>query len=334
MKKRNLRYQNTLLLLIVITAVAVDISIPILPSITDYFQVDKNKSQLIVSSFLAGYGLSMIPFGILSDRFGRIPITYTGLIIYVFAGLIVVFSTSFDGLLIGRFLQGIGGGAGPVNARAIARDIVNGKALAKLMSSLTAALLFTPIFAPILGSILYLHYGWKTALLVPPILGSILLISIWLTAYETYPQKNKAFTVRQQISNSANLILASRESMWAMLIILTSFAGYQIILTNVSLLIVDIYGIAVHLVGPIFGLSAGIMVAATIYNKKKTQTEHPIKLLKHGINLSIFASAGFIICYFIDDVPFWLAWVVLFLLHCFNWLYSTQYKYHCTCSTF
>lgn len=308
MKKESAAYQNTLLLLIVITAVAVDISIPILPSITDYFQVDKNQSQLIISSFLAGYGLSMIPIGLSSDRFGRMPVMYIGLIIYVAAGVMIVFSTSFEVLLFGRFLQGIGGGVGPVNARAIARDLVSGKKLAKLMSSLTSALFLAPIFAPILGSQLYQYYGWQVAFLVPPLLGLILLLGVRVTAYETFPQKNNTRSIRQQFSGSTKLILSSQDSIWAILIILTSFAGYQIILTSTSLLIVDIYGIAVHQVGIIFGVTAGLMVAATFYNKKKLQTEDPIKLLKYGILLSLFASIGFVICYLIGDVPFWFTW--------------------------
>ena len=285
-----------------------DVSIPILPSITDYFQVETNRSPLIVSTFLAGYGLSMIPIGLLSDRFGRMPVMYIGLIIYVAAGVMIVFSTSFELLLLGRFFQGIGGGVGPVNARAIARDLESGKALAKLMSSLTAALFFAPIFAPILGSQLYQYFGWRIAFLVPPVLGFILFLSVWLTAYETFPRSNNIRSIRQQFSDSMKLILASRYSIWAILIILTSFAGYQIILTSTSLLIVDIYGLGVNQVGIIFGVSAGLMVVATVYNKKRSQVEHPINLLKYGIYLSLLASTGFIICYAIGDVPFWPLW--------------------------
>jgi len=307
-------YQKTLLLMMVITAVAVDVSVPILPFITDYFQVSKNRAPLIISSFLAGYGFSMIPVGLLSDRYGRLPIMYIGLMIYVLSGFIISVTPNFETVLWGRFFQGVGGAVGPVNARAIARDMTSGKDLAKLMSSLAAALFFAPICAPIIGGQLYNSFNWQMALLVPPVLGILLLISVWLTAYETLPRTagiQKSLWV--QFSNSTKMYFSSRKSTWALLIILTSFPAYHIILANASILMTDIYNINENKVGIILGLTSILIVGATIFNKQKAQFISPEKLLSYGILLSMLATTGFIVCYLLAPLPFWIVWIFVAL---------------------
>lgn len=309
MKNNQSHYQNTLLFLIVITAVAIDVSIPILPIITDYFHVGRDQAPLIISSFLAGYGLSMIPMGLLSDRYGRLPIMYIGIVIYIIAGAAICMAPNFETVLWGRFFQGIGGGVGPVNARAIARDIRSGKDLAKLMSALTAALFFAPICAPIIGGLLYYLFNWQIALLVPPVLGVFLLFFLWFTAYETLPRKRGiSSSISAQFSSSLKLFFSSTDSIWAMLIISISFPGYQIIVANASVIITDMYHIDKNMVGVIFSLSSILIVGASIYNKTKSQFISPRKLLRYGILLSLIASGGWTICYIFGDLPFCIVW--------------------------
>src|SRR5205085_962731 len=58
------------------------------------------------------YGLSQalfqIPFGALSDRFGRKPLIFIGLIIFAIGSLIAGCSSSIYWMIVGRALQGIG----------------------------------------------------------------------------------------------------------------------------------------------------------------------------------------------------------------------------------
>ena len=68
------------------------------------------------------YGLTQaslqIPFGMLSDRWGRKPIIVLGLIIFGIGSLIAATADSVHGLLIGRALQGAGAVAAALMALA------------------------------------------------------------------------------------------------------------------------------------------------------------------------------------------------------------------------
>lgn len=69
-------------------------------------------NPLLVGLALGSYGLSQgllqIPFGMLSDRFGRKPILTLGLILFGIGSLIGALTTSIQGMIFARIIQGMG----------------------------------------------------------------------------------------------------------------------------------------------------------------------------------------------------------------------------------
>jgi MFS family permease len=84
----------------------------LIPVFTVYATQLTSATPTLIGIALGSYGLSQgllqIPFGMLSDRFGRKPIITLGLILFVCGSLLGAFSTSIYSMIIARILQGTG----------------------------------------------------------------------------------------------------------------------------------------------------------------------------------------------------------------------------------
>ncbi|MDD1693778.1 MAG: MFS transporter [Methanoregula sp.] len=80
--------------------------VPVLPA----FATGSAWQGAIYSAYFLGAVISTLPSGILSDRYGRIRMTCTGLILTVASGLYLSVTTTPEPALVARFIEGIGAG--------------------------------------------------------------------------------------------------------------------------------------------------------------------------------------------------------------------------------
>src|SRR3546814_221923 len=113
----------TLGMLAAVTATAIDICIPAQPTIAAGFGVPASAGGALVTAYLLGYGLGQLFWGLLADRFGRLPPLYVSLVCFVVASIVCATTGSFALLLAARGVQGIAGAAATVKiGRASGRE--------------------------------------------------------------------------------------------------------------------------------------------------------------------------------------------------------------------
>ena len=118
----------------------------IMPIFTIYGKNLIGYSPLWVGFAIGAYGLTQallqIPAGILSDKFGRRPIIFIGLILFALGGIIAAYSDTIYGVTIGRALQGMGAISSAVLALAadVTREEQRPKAMAIIGVSIGLAL--------------------------------------------------------------------------------------------------------------------------------------------------------------------------------------------------
>ena len=149
------------LFIIPTSGLSVDIYIPSLPAMTQFFHTDKALIQLTITLYMFGMGIMQVFAGAISDSFGRKKPFLLGSCIYVLSNLIIPWMPNVDSLLALRLLQGIAVGLLVVPLRSIIPDLFSGKELHKMMSYVVTAWSIGPIIAPLIGGYLQQIFGWQ-----------------------------------------------------------------------------------------------------------------------------------------------------------------------------
>src|SRR3546814_17040946 len=100
-----------------------DLYLPSLPSIGAAVAAGTGGVQWTRSVFLAGFAVSQLVYGAVSDRFGRRPVILGGVALYLLASLACMVAPSIEVLILARFVQAVGACVGPAIGRAAVRDI-------------------------------------------------------------------------------------------------------------------------------------------------------------------------------------------------------------------
>ena len=134
------------------------------------------------------YGLTQaglqIPFGMLSDRYGRKPIIVLGLAIFIAGSLLAALADSVYGLILGRALQGAGAVAAAIIA--LAADLSSEQARTRVMALIGISIGFAFCVAFVLGPLLYAAIGLAGLFYLGATLGGLAIL-ILLLAVPTPP---------------------------------------------------------------------------------------------------------------------------------------------------
>lgn len=190
-----------ILLLMVIGQMGTDVYLASLPAIHIALNTSTSTAQYTFSIFLAGFSLSQLFYGPLSDRYGRKPFIIFGLFLFTLTGLLCAFSTNIIELLAARFFQGVGAGACTVIARAVMRDTFDGKDLNKMNIYQSMVWSMVPISAPLLGSYIQYYLGWRYNFFLLSILSTALLVICWFRLPETIKIKENTISLKQILND-------------------------------------------------------------------------------------------------------------------------------------
>ncbi|MDE2491103.1 MAG: MFS transporter [Elusimicrobia bacterium] len=130
----------------------------VLPVLSVYALHLKGATPFLAGLAVGFYGLAQtgmqVPFGMLSDRFGRKPVIVLGLLIYATGSVVAATSHGIYGLLAGRFMQGLGAIASVVLALIadLTRDEVRGRAMAFVGISIGLSFTLGFVLGPILAA--------------------------------------------------------------------------------------------------------------------------------------------------------------------------------------
>lgn len=301
-------------LLTCLTALSIDIMLPVLPSLArDLGLSDPNDQQWVVTSYLGGLVVGQMFVGAISDRFGRLPVLYVGLGLFIVGAVVASLATSFFWLLAARAIQGMGGAAPRIVTTAIVRDLYAGRQMARIMSMVMTTFIMVPVFAPSLGQVLGFAGGWRTPMLFLVAIALLAAAWAWLRLPETSPHHDASAATGAQAPlsyvDALRVIARSRVTVGYVAANGFMFACLMSYVLSSQQIFVDVYGLG-ELFPVAFGAIAFAMAISGFVNARIVM-RLGMRLVSHRALFAfvvVAAGVAAISIAFAGRPPFWLLW--------------------------
>ncbi|HEY3403389.1 MAG TPA: MFS transporter [Ohtaekwangia sp.] len=226
----------------ILTALGIDIMLPAFSEVRHYFGLPAEStatSQIIVFFFMGQ--VAQIVFGILSDRYGRLPILRIGFPLYIISGIAAAFAPTLELMFAARFVSGVGASAVFMTTIAGVRDRFVGDQMARMMSLIFTIFLFTPVVAPFLGIAILAVSSWQVVFLTPPLFAIVVFFWSFRLEESLHPE-NRITLNWTSISQSVRAVIGNATFLRYTAITTLLFSALSSYVASSERIVGEIYG--------------------------------------------------------------------------------------------
>lgn len=279
-------------------ALAIDGILPALSDIgTSLNNTDPTDLQLIITLIFLGLGIGQLIFGSISDSFGRKPIVYVGVGIFILGSIICLISTNLTIMIVGRLLQGFGLSAPRSICISIIRDSYRGDYMARIMSFVTVVFILVPMIAPILGQFILNFFNWQAIFIFQVFF--ILITIFWFAKRqrETLPKEKRIPFTKTFFIDGTKEFFRHKSSVIYTLISGVLVGSFMVYLSSSSQVFQEQYGMKTEFAYIFAALSISLGISAFL-NGSLVVKFGMKKLAKLALNLFIFSSLIYSILFY------------------------------------
>lgn len=278
-----------LTVLIGLPRITLDMHLPALPAMADYFHTRDSQLQLILTLYTLGSAISLLVSGPLTDRFGRRPVLLAGLFTYVVATVACALADSLGVLIIARLFQALGGCCTTVIGRVIVRDYFDRHEQARLLGLISMAMAVSPMAAPVLGSLLLPLVNWRGLFVLLGLIGAVLYLVVYRRLPETRPPEVAAAPPSNLLRIYAQL-LRDRYFLRYSLAIGCVYSTYFPFISESSALLQRGFHLTATAYALVFAATiSGYMLGANLF-RRLVQRFEPDRLINAAIALNVLGS--------------------------------------------
>jgi MFS family permease len=150
----------------------------------------------IVSGFLLGY-VAMLPLiGRIADLRGRVPVLVAALVLFAIGSLVTTLAYDMTTMVVGRFLQGVGGGGLVPATLALVADLYPAERRGVPLGIVSAVQELGSVLGPLFGALVLAVADWRAIFAVNLVVGLVLAVAIRQLRIGPKPQQDDAETHR------------------------------------------------------------------------------------------------------------------------------------------
>ena len=254
----------TIALIVGISPFATDMYIPGLPAIARDLGASTAQVQLSLTAFLVSFALGQIVIGPLSDGTGRRRIVLIGMSVFALASVACAVAPDASTLVVARVLQGLGGAAGSVAARAMVGDSTTGTTRSRLFATLAAINSVGPVVAPLVGGAVLAAGSWRITFVVLAVLGAGLAIAATRLLPETLTAPPEGGASLGASLRRMRGLLGIARFRWYLITGCAATIGFFSYISTSSFVFQQEYGFGEGLYTLVFASNASCMIASTL----------------------------------------------------------------------
>ncbi|KZK97257.1 Bicyclomycin resistance protein [Pseudovibrio sp. Ad5] len=280
-------------------ALSIDAVLPALPDIGESFGIaDGNALQQIVGILFLGLTIGQLAYGPLSDRFGRRPLLFIGMAVFVLSSLVCILADSLAVMFVGRFFQGAGAAALRIVPMSVIRDRYDGAAMARIMSLTMAVFIIVPCIAPMLGQGILMLAGWQSIFWFMLVLTCASGFWVWTRQPETLPVERRSAGSLVSVRDGLVATLLNRKTRAYTIASGLMMGTFMAYVMSAEQIYRDIFETG-DLFALYFGVGAGFIGIASLANARLVESYSP-ELICRAALFGVILVSG--LAYVINDI--------------------------------
>lgn len=133
---------------------------PAIPALREAFQIDNRRVGLVMIAFILASLCSTAPLASLGDRYGRRPIYLISISLFALGSLVIALAPTFWVVVLGRVIQGMGGGGIIPTASAVIADALPPKERGRALGLIGATYGMAFVLGPPLAGLVMVTLDW------------------------------------------------------------------------------------------------------------------------------------------------------------------------------